>query len=72
MEFSRQEYWSEWPFPSPGDLYDPGIEPWSPALQADSELPSEPPKLAAPVLCPRECHIHGITQYATFITGSFA
>ena len=42
MEFSRQEYWSALPFPSPGDLPDPGIEPWSPALQADS-LPSEPP-----------------------------
>ena len=35
MEFSRQEYWAELPFPSPGDLTDPGIEPWSPALQAD-------------------------------------
>ena len=42
MEFSRQKYWSELPFPSPGDLLDPGIEPGSPALQADS-LPSEPP-----------------------------
>ena len=42
MEFSRQEYWSGLPFPSPGDLPDPGIEPGSPALQADS-LPSEPP-----------------------------
>ena len=42
MEFSRQEYWSGLPFPSPGDLPDPGIEPWSPALQADA-LPSEPP-----------------------------
>ena len=42
MEFSRQEYWSEQPFPSPGDLPDPRIEPRSPALQADS-LPSEPP-----------------------------
>ena len=42
MEFSRQEYWSGLPFPSPGDLPDPGIEPESPALQADS-LPSEPP-----------------------------
>ena len=42
MEFSRQEYWSALPFPSPGDLPDPGIEHWSPALQADS-LPSEPP-----------------------------
>ena len=29
LEFSRQEYWSEWPFPSPGDLPDPGIEPMS-------------------------------------------
>ena len=42
MGFSRQEYWSGVPFPSPGDLLDPGIEPRSPALQADS-LPSEPP-----------------------------
>ena len=40
--FSRQEYWSGLPFPSPGDLPDPGIEPWSPTLQADS-LSSEPP-----------------------------
>ena len=36
MGFSRQEYWSGLPFPSPGDLPDPGIEPASPALQADS------------------------------------
>ena len=42
MEFSRQEYWSGLPFPSPGDLPDPGIEPLSPALRADA-LPSEPP-----------------------------
>ena len=40
MGFSRQEYWSGLPFPSPGDLPHPGIEPWSPALQADS-LPIE-------------------------------
>ena len=40
MEFYRQEYWSELPFPSPGDLSDLGTEPRSPALQADS-LPSE-------------------------------
>ena len=39
---SRQEYWSELPFPPPGDLPDPGIEPQAPALQADS-LPWEPP-----------------------------
>ena len=42
MGFSRQEYWSGLPFPSPGDLPDPGMEPGSPALQADS-LPSELP-----------------------------
>ena len=43
MGFSRQEYWSNGlPFPSPGDLSDPGIEPRSPTLQADSLL-SEPP-----------------------------
>ena len=38
MGFSRQEYWSELSVPSPGDLPDPGIEPGSPALQADSSL----------------------------------
>ena len=42
MGFSRQEYWSGLPFLSPEDLPDLGIEPGSPALQADS-LPSEPP-----------------------------
>ena len=36
MEFSRQEYWSGLPFPSPEDLLHPGIKPMSPALQADS------------------------------------
>ena len=39
MEIFRQEYWTGLPFPSPGDLADPGIKPESPALQADS-LPS--------------------------------
>ena len=42
IKFSRQEYWSWLPFPSPGDLSDPGIEPGFPTLQEDS-LPSEPP-----------------------------
>ena len=42
MGFSRQEYWSGLPFPSPGDLPDPGIEPGSPALWADALL-SKPP-----------------------------
>ena len=41
MGFSRQEYWNGLPFPSPGDLPDPGIKPASPAL-ADGLLPSEP------------------------------
>ena len=41
MGFSRQGYWSGLPFPSPGDLPDPGIKLRSPALQADT-LPSEP------------------------------
>ena len=43
MEFSRQDYCSGLPFSSPGDLPNPGIEPGSPTLQADS-LPSEPPE----------------------------
>ena len=42
MEFSRQEYWSGLPFPSPGDLANPGIKPGSPTLRANT-LPSEPP-----------------------------
>ena len=42
MEFSRPEYWSGLPVSPPGDLSNPGIEPRSPALQADS-LPAEPP-----------------------------
>ena len=41
--FSRQEYWSGLPFPSPGDLPNPGTEPRSPALEADA-LTSEPPR----------------------------
>ena len=40
MGFSRKEYWSGLPSPSPGDLPDPGIEPESPAMQSDS-LPTE-------------------------------
>ena len=45
MGFSRQEYWSGLPFPSPGNLPNPGIKPRSPAVQADSlptELPGKP------------------------------
>ena len=50
MEFSRQEYWIGLPFPTAGDLPDPGIEPQSPALQADF-LPSEIPGKTIISLC---------------------
>jgi len=50
MGFSRQEYWSGLPFPSPGDLPNPGIEPGSPALQADA-LTSEPPAKSQDYIC---------------------
>ena len=43
MEFSRQEYWSGLPFPSPGDLPDPGINPGSPALSHQGS-PSDTPE----------------------------
>ena len=42
IEFSRQEFWSGLPFPSPGDLPDPGIEPRSPTMHVNT-LPSETP-----------------------------
>ena len=57
MRFSRQQYWSGLPCPSPADLPNPGIEPRSPALQADS-LPAEPPgKPLALVEQPKLSHI---------------
>jgi len=49
MGFSRQEYWSGLPFPSPGNLPDPRIKPRSPASQADA-LPSESPVIAVKLL----------------------
>ena len=51
MGFSREEYWSGLPFPSPGDLPNPGIEPGFPALAADaltSEPPGKPSGLSSP------------------------
>ena len=60
MRFSRQEYWNELPFPSPGDLPNPGIEPGSLAFQADA-LTSEPPLFSSvqfsseAQLCPTLC-----------------
>ena len=55
MGFSKQECWSGLPFPSPGDLPDPGIEPRSPALQAGalpSELPGKPQTSHSHLFCP--------------------
>ena len=57
MEFSRQEYWSGLPFPSPGDLPDPWIEPGFPALQADASEPPGKQKLCF-VFLPRLTEIH--------------
>ena len=50
MGFSRQEYWSGLPFPSPGYLPDPGVEPRSPTLEADA-LTSEPPGKPISLAC---------------------
>ena len=57
MEFSATEYWSGYPFPSPGDLPNPGLEPRSPTLQADS-LPAEP--LGTPIHSPADLSDPGI------------
>ena len=54
MGLSRQEHWSGLPFPSPGDLPDPEVEPRSPALQNNS-LPSEPPGTPRPELLYIKC-----------------
>ena len=54
MEFFRQECWSGLPFPSPGDPPNPGVEPWSFALLADS-LPAEPPGM--PIYLASCCHV---------------
>ena len=59
MEFSRQEHQSGWPFPSPGDLPNPGIEPKSPALKADSLL-SKPPGKPKDLCHPSVDHPKGL------------
>ena len=61
MEFSRQEYWSGLPFPSPGDLPNPGTKPGSPSLQADA-LPSEPPGNLMSIGSSNQCH-NGSDQF---------
>ena len=57
LEFSRQEYWSGLLFPSPGYLPNPGIEPQSPTLQADS-LPTKPPGKSFRPLTFEQLEIH--------------
>ena len=59
MEFSRPEYWSGQPFPSPGDLPNPGIESRPPTSQADSSPPE--PQRTTPVFWPGEFHGKGST-----------
>ena len=82
MGFSRQEYWSGLPFPSPGDLPDPGIKPGSPALEADaltSIVFIKREKSTVRVdrhmgrLRVRELHPHGSSNYfyGAFLPGSF-
>ena len=68
MGFLRQEYWSGLPFPSPGNLPDPGIEPRSLTLQADS-LPSEPP--AKPIKVKWALRVeHWTNTFSVFMKGN--
>ena len=60
MELSRQEYWSGEPFPSPGDLLNPGIESGSPALPADSLLSESPGKFC---FLMEVSNIHKLIEY---------
>ena len=68
LGFSRQEYWSRLPFPSPGDLPHPGIKPGSPVLQADA-LPSKPPGIHylrdefMTMRCSQRCTICTLVHY---------
>ena len=63
MGSSRQECWSGLPFPSPGDLPDPGIEPRSPALQADA-LPSEPPGKPYSISSPQKETLASVSSHS--------
>ena len=63
LEFSRQEYWSGLPSPSPEDLPNLGTEPRSPALQADSLLSEPPGKPIHQDVCPRICVFYPDKQF---------
>ena len=67
MDFSRQEHWSRFPFPSSGDLPDPGIKTGSPTLQADS-LPSEPSRSTCTLRKPKLKKIHVHNHHCSTIT----
>ena len=81
MEFSRQKYWSGLPFPPPGDLPDPGIEPGSPASPspASTFLPTVPPgkcstqySVAIPAVLPSETILHIVYwNYISFLVQLF-
>ena len=64
MEFSRQEYWSGLPFLSPGDLPNPGFEPRSPALQADTLL-SKPPRKPSKVVVDASVWVESAAVFQT-------
>ena len=66
MGFSRQEYWSGLPFPFPGNLPDPGMQPGSPVLHADA-LPSEPLRGD----CPYHLFFHSMTITYLYISVFF-
>ena len=66
MGFSRQECWSGLPLPSPGDPPDPGIEPGSPALQADA-LPSEPPEKPTSDVVLSKSHIPCLVPHFSYL-----
>ena len=63
----QQEYWSGFPFPSPGDLSDPGIEPGSPTLQADS-LPFKPSRSPCTLRKPKLKNMHVYNHHCSTIT----
>ena len=71
MGFSRQGYWSGLPCPLPGALPDPGIEPRSPALQADS-LPSEPAETPYQIVWNIFSHIHFTLLSVSFVVQLFS
>ena len=65
MGFPRQGYWNGLPFPSPEHLPDPGIEPWFPALQADS-LPTEPPVMVLLIISKTLQLLQGVSVALNF------